>query len=583
MKYCDSCRAAYPNEFNVCPKDLSVLRVSSELIRGMVIRDKYRIEEKIGVGGMATVYRALHMAFSEQRALKVAKAELAGDEGFLRRFRTEAIVTRRLQHPNAVRVDDLDTTEDGSPFMVMEFVQGRNLRQVISHEGHLGAERAVDIAHQVALALDAAHGLGITHRDIKPDNILLIDQPGARDVVKVLDFGIAKIREGSLDVGTGYTATRTGIVVGTPQYISPEQAVGKHGSQIDGRADLYSLGVVIYEMLTGRLPFDSDTPIGMVLHHIQTVPQPPDRLRPDLNIPTALSALLMRALEKEPQRRFQTANEMARALDCSWGFTTALSGGESKASVTTERTAVFNAAPLRQSPAHAEGAYGRGESRTARAKPKRTHRIPLLVVISVWLIALGLAISIFLDQRTKGLPAKEMKLQVKAPTPIPTAPAESEDQALIATVKKALASTAWGRESSIGVTAKDRLVTLTGKASKANAEMAEALAGAIPGVRQIVNEIEFESPPMANLPRTPSAPKVVIPTSQRTTGESMQTLRLRQLLAAGSQNLDAGNYEMAVSDFQAALDLDPRDAEARSGLDRAKKAEKTEKEILQKQ
>jgi len=548
----------------------------------MVIREKYRIEEKIGAGGMATVYRALHMAFSEQRALKVVKAELAGDEGFLKRFRTEAIVTRRLQHPNAVRVDDLDTTEDGRPFMVMEFVQGRNLRQVISHEGHLGAERAVDIAHQVALALEAAHGLGITHRDIKPDNILLIDQAGSRDVVKVLDFGIAKIREGSLDVGTGYTATGTGLVVGTPQYISPEQAVGKHGAQIDGRADLYSLGVVIYEMLTGRLPFDSDTPIGMVLHHIQTVPQPPDRLRPDLNIPIALSALLMRALEKEPQRRFQTAKEMARALDCSWSLTTPLSGGESKASVTTQRNAVFTAERLRQSRAHAVGAYGRrGESGTVRAKSRRTHRILFLVVMSVWLIPLGLTISIFLDHRSKGLLAHEMKSQVKAPTPRPTAPAEFDDQALIATVKKALASTAWGRESSIGVSAKDRVVTLTGKASKANAEMAEALAGAIPGVRQIVNQIEFESPPLASVRSTPSAPKVVIPTSQPTTVESTQTLRLRQLVAAGNQNLDAGNYEMAISDFQAALALDPRDAGARSGLDRAKKAEQTEKEILQ--
>jgi serine/threonine protein kinase len=582
MKYCEICRAVYPNEFTVCPKDRGSLRIASDLVQGMVIREKYRIEEKIGSGGMATVYRARHLAFNEQRALKVVKAHLAEDEDFLKRFRTEAIVTRKLQHPNAVRMDDLDTAEDGRPFMVMEFVQGRNLRQVISQEGHLGAERAVGIAHQVALALDAAHGLGITHRDIKPDNILLIDQPGARDVVKVLDFGIAKIREGSLEVGTGYTATGTGIGVGTPQYISPEQAVGKHGAQIDGRADLYSLGVVIYEMLTGRLPFDSDTPIGMVLHHIQTVPQPPDRLRPDLNIPIALSVLLMRALEKEPQRRFQTATEMARALDCSWRATTALSEGESKASVTTERTAVFTGERLRQSRARAVGAYGRGgESGTVRAKSKRPHRSLLLAVISAWLIALGLALSIFLDRTSKGLPAHEMKSQVKVPTPTPLAPAEFEDQALIATVKKALASTAWGRESSIGVTAKDRIVTLTGKASKANAEMAEALAGAIPGVRQIVNQIEFESPPLANVRRTPSAPNVVIPTSQPTTGESTQTLRLRQLVAAGNQSLDAGNYEMAISDFQAALALDPRDAGARSGLDRAKKAKQTEKEILQ--
>ena len=124
MKYCDTCRAVYPNEFNACPKDRSLLRVTSELIQGMVIRDKYRIEEKIGAGGMATVYRARHLAFNEERALKVVRTQLAEDEGFLKRFRTEAVVTRKLQHPNAVRVDDLDTTEDGRPFIVMEFVDG---------------------------------------------------------------------------------------------------------------------------------------------------------------------------------------------------------------------------------------------------------------------------------------------------------------------------------------------------------------------------------------------------------------------------------------------------------------------------
>jgi serine/threonine-protein kinase len=224
---------------------------------------------------MAAVYRVRHLAFGEIRALKVVAAKLCDDEGFLKRFRTEAVVTRRLQHPNAVRVDDLDVTEDGRPFIVMEHVQGKNLREVIREEGAFEVARAAAIGRQVASALAAAHAIGITHRDIKPDNILLTVGPDGQALAKVLDFGIAKVREGSFDVGPGYTPTETGMVVGTPQYVSPEQAMGKRGDDLDGRSDLYSLGVTLYEMITGRLPFESKTPMEMILHHVQTPPPPP--------------------------------------------------------------------------------------------------------------------------------------------------------------------------------------------------------------------------------------------------------------------------------------------------------------------
>ncbi|MCI0354108.1 MAG: serine/threonine protein kinase, partial [Acidobacteria bacterium] len=315
MKYCDTCRTTYPNEFSTCPKDQSVLRVTSELVQGMVIREKYEILGKIGAGGMAAVYRARHLAFNEIRAIKVVSARLLDDETFIKRFKTEAIVTRRLQHPNAVRVDDLDTTDDGRPYIVMELVQGRDLRKVIHEEGPFSVARSLDITRQAAAALGAAHALGITHRDIKPDNILLVPKPDGAEQVKVLDFGIAKVREGAMDMGQGYTATKTGMVVGTPQYISPEQAMGKHGEAIDGRSDLYSLGVVLYEMLTGKLPFDSDTPVGLLLQHIQAIPTPPHRLRPDLHIPESLSMVLMKLLEKDRENRIQSAAELIEALD----------------------------------------------------------------------------------------------------------------------------------------------------------------------------------------------------------------------------------------------------------------------------
>jgi serine/threonine protein kinase len=314
VKYCDNCHSAYPDDFTICPRDQGSLRYASELVPGVVIRGKYEILEKIGTGGMATVYRARHLAFGEIVAIKLVGPKLAHDADFLKRFRTEAVVTRKLQHPNAVRVDDLDTTEDGRPFIVMEFVNGRSLREVIRTEGAMPLPRALAIARQACSALAAAHAIGITHRDIKPDNILLAPSPGG-DIVKVLDFGIAKVKEGSFDTGEGYTPTQTGMVMGTPQYISPEQAMGKRGAEVDGRSDLYSLGVVLYEMVTGRLPFSSDTAMGMILHHLQTAPTPPHIARADLSIPGPLSELLMTALQKDRDRRFGSADEMLAALD----------------------------------------------------------------------------------------------------------------------------------------------------------------------------------------------------------------------------------------------------------------------------
>ncbi len=316
MKYCDQCRSTYPNEFNVCPIDNTALRVTSELIPGMTIRDKYLILDKVGEGGMGVVYRARHLAFNEIRALKVVHQSFAEDKAFIKRFKTEAIVARKLLHPNAVRIDDLDSTEDGRPFIVMELVEGGSLKTLIAETGILPVSRALDIAAQAADALAAAHRMGIVHRDIKPDNILVTRSPadGRSDLVKVVDFGIAKVREGTLDVGSGYANTRSGMIVGTPQYLSPEQAMGKQGDQIDGRADIYSLGIVLYVMLTGQLPFDSDTPMGFLLHHVQTQPVAPHVIRPDLKIPTVVEAVLMKALEKDRDKRFASAGEMAQAL-----------------------------------------------------------------------------------------------------------------------------------------------------------------------------------------------------------------------------------------------------------------------------
>ena len=298
----------------MCPTDNAPLELTGELAPGMTIRGKYLILDQIGEGGMGKVYSARHVAFNELHALKVINPLLAGESGYIRRFKTEAVIARKLQHPNAVRIDDLDTTDDGLPFIVMELVEGESLKSLILRMGCLPIARCIDITAQTADALGAAHDLGIVHRDIKPDNILLARAPNGADLVKVADLGIAKVLGDRMDVQAGYTATKSGMIIGTPQYLSPEQATGVDAGRIDGRADIYSLGIVLYVMLTGRLPFESDTPLGFLVHHAHTIPPDPNAIRPDLGIPGQLSAVLLKSLEKDRDNRFATAREFSEAL-----------------------------------------------------------------------------------------------------------------------------------------------------------------------------------------------------------------------------------------------------------------------------
>ena len=314
MKTCPSCKSTHPDDYLLCPRDGTRLVVQGAWVEGTLVRGKYRILSKVGQGGMGAVYKALHVAFDEVRALKVISPELAQDDQFVRRFRQEAILTRKLQHEHAVRVEDLDEAEDRRPFIVMEFVEGPNLKTLIRDKGPLPVERILRVGRQVCSALEAAHEMGMIHRDIKPDNIVLVPQPEGGEAVKVLDFGIAKLKEGK-SVEGGLTLTGTGVVIGTPQYMSPEQAMGRRGDQLDDRSDLYSLGVVMYEMLTGVLPFRAETTMEMILHHLQTPPPPPRELKPELRIPEPVANLIMETLEKKPECRPANARELRDKID----------------------------------------------------------------------------------------------------------------------------------------------------------------------------------------------------------------------------------------------------------------------------
>lgn len=313
MKTCPQCQRSYPVSFAVCPQDGTRLTESLEWAEGTVIRGKYRIVGKIGEGGMGAVYKALHMHFNESCALKVMAPQLMNDTALVKRFGREAVIARKLRHKNAVKVEDFDETEDGRPFIVMEYIEGQSLKHLMNAAGPLSVARTSSIIKQAAAALDAAHQLGLVHRDIKPDNIVLVVS-GGEEVAKVLDFGIAKIRD-SQSTSSGMALTATGMVIGTPPYMSPEQAKGADSDEIDGRSDIYSLGVVMYQMLTGVLPLKADTPLNMLFAQIQTPPTPIYDARPEIKIPALVGDLVMRCLEKDRARRPQTGRDLIDALE----------------------------------------------------------------------------------------------------------------------------------------------------------------------------------------------------------------------------------------------------------------------------
>ncbi len=313
MKTCPTCSLTYGDEVRFCPRDGSVLRAAG-LQPGDVIRKKYQILSEIGRGGMGVVYRARNLFRNIEQALKVLVAVGAAEQEGMKQLMAEAQLLLHLQHPHIVRVDDVDYTEDDRAFVVMEFINGQSLKDRLASAGTLDTELALKIAAQTCSALSAAHQRGVVHRDIKPANILLTKSADGSDLVKVIDFGISKVRE---DAGLGFTGMldgTTGFFVGTCEYASPEQAQFMRGSDLDGRSDLYSLGLVLYQMLTGQLPFKGGSPLAVLNQRLQGPLTPPDRLRPDLHIPPEVLRLVMNALEAERENRYQSAEELERAI-----------------------------------------------------------------------------------------------------------------------------------------------------------------------------------------------------------------------------------------------------------------------------
>ncbi len=309
MKTCPVCDTGYPDLHRTCPTDGAVLIESQELAPASLVRGKYRITRKLGQGGMGTVYLAEHLLLGGRVALKFLAPELSRNPQFIKRFRNEARAAFQLRNPNIVEVTDLDQAEDGSLFIAMEYVDGPSLRAAIrENPGGLPIETALIITRGIASGLAAAHARGTVHRDIKPENILLTGPAGHEEQPKVLDFGIAAMLEGA----TAVSHTR-GLML-TPEYASPEQWRGTPANELDGRTDLYALGCVLYQLLTGRTPFHAHNIEGWMFQHLQEMPQPPSQLRPEVAHWPGLDDLVLSLLAKNRDDRLQ-CSELIASLD----------------------------------------------------------------------------------------------------------------------------------------------------------------------------------------------------------------------------------------------------------------------------
>ena len=295
--YCGQCSAPLKPSQEISPTQ-TLETPAKGLTKGTTFASRYEVIEEVGKGGMGRVYKALDKEINEEVALKLLKPEIASDESTIERFRNELKFSRKIAHKNVCKMYHLAKDEE-TPYITMEYVSGEDLKSLVKKKGKLSDEEAISIAKQVCEGLAEAHELGVVHRDLKPQNIM-IDEKGR---AKIMDFGIARSVEAP-------GVTQTGVMIGTPDYISPEQA---EGEEADQRSDIYSLGAVLYEMVTGRVPFEGDTALSVALKHKAQLPQDPRKLNPQIS--EDLSRLILICMEKDKERRYQTAGELLSDLD----------------------------------------------------------------------------------------------------------------------------------------------------------------------------------------------------------------------------------------------------------------------------
>ena len=308
QKVCPTCGTEYPLSERFCPRDGTALRSANAQadLLGSIVAERYHILKKLGEGGMGTVYLAEHVKMGRKAALKVMNPGMNSDADAIARFNREAANASRLNHPNVCGIYDFGETADGLIYLAMEFIEGESLTSLIEKNGYLAAPRAASIIHQAADALAVAHDYGIVHRDLKPDNIMIARGRDGSDLVKVVDFGIAKASSSDAQ-----KVTKTGLVVGTPEYMSPEQLAG---DKLDGRSDIYSLGLVAFNCLTGLLPFPSNSAQEAMIMRLTDQPKTLAEMKPDIQWPAELQAVMDKVLARDADLRYQKSSEFGRDI-----------------------------------------------------------------------------------------------------------------------------------------------------------------------------------------------------------------------------------------------------------------------------
>ncbi|HEX7151185.1 MAG TPA: protein kinase [Thermoanaerobaculia bacterium] len=310
---CLNCKQSIDSQADQCPHCGERVTLLQRTYAGRHIDGKYQIIDRLGVGGMGEIFKVRHIHLNELRVIKIMRANVAHDEQGLQRFLQEARTSTMIKHRNLAMLYDFAQLEDSSYYMVWEFIDGTNIQKWIAQNGPVPPRLAVEIAIQALMGLDHLHSMGLIHRDVSPENIMLSQDHHGKLLVKVIDFGIAK-QLGEGEQGQGLT--QTGMFLGKLKYASPEQAgFLRDGEQLDPRSDLYSFGIVMYEMLSGRAPFQATNPHAYILKHVQEAPAPLSQTNAAVKVPPSLEAVVMRALEKKREDRFETAAEFASALE----------------------------------------------------------------------------------------------------------------------------------------------------------------------------------------------------------------------------------------------------------------------------
>jgi eukaryotic-like serine/threonine-protein kinase len=310
---CLRCKQPIDGQYDQCPHCGERVTLFQRTYSARLLDGKYQIIDRLGVGGMGEIFKVRHIHLNELRVIKIMRPNVAADDQGLQRFLQEARTSTMIKHRNLAMLYDFAQLEDGSYYMVWEFIDGTNIQKWIAQNGPVPPRLSVEISVQALLGLDHLHSMGLIHRDISPENIMLSQDHHGKLLVKVIDFGIAKqLAEGE----GGQGLTQTGMFLGKLKYASPEQAgFLKEGEHLDARSDLYSYGIVMYEMLAGRAPFQATNPHGYILKHVTEKPSPIIELNPEAKVPAPLEAIIMRSLEKSRTSRFETAAEFVQALE----------------------------------------------------------------------------------------------------------------------------------------------------------------------------------------------------------------------------------------------------------------------------